>query len=184
MAEHAWKRITIEAPLGLGGDFWECPVCGVGGGPAFGEEMTKRLLAEGRKERWQPIILGYGRRVSEDCETAQKQIRDFAEEIIARFREKWKSPHGEHSHYHSLFHDALRWNPQITNIRGLLDLMRDVESPSVMCDNKRPSLMDCRHKLEEMGYDMSGGALGAAIRELGEERLRQLRAGTDPDEES
>lgn len=183
MAEHPWTKLEVDGgPLGMG-LFWHCPVCGVGGGPAWPEEMEKRLELKGVLKRWQPFIPGHGRRVSEDCEEAQKEIRAYAEETIARFREKWKSPRGEHSHYHSLFHDALRWNPQITDIHGLLDLMRDVESPSALSNNKRPSLINCRFKLEEMGYDMSGGALGAAVRELGELRRQQLRAGIDPDEE-
>ena len=182
MAEHPWVKEEVDGgPLGLG-KFWHCPVCGVSGGPA--EEWvvsTRKRL--GKPERWDPFVPGHGVRVSEDCEEAQKQIRAHAEEIIKHLKEKWKNPRGEHSHFHSLFHDALRWNPQIKNVNGVLDLMREVEYPSALSDNKRPSLIDCRFKLEEMGFDMSGGALGAAILEMGNERLRQLRAGKDPDEE-
>ncbi len=165
MAEHPWQQIEIEdeGPMGLGGKFWHCPICGVGGGPAHSESMNQLLIAKGVRIRWRPFIVGHGRHVSEDCEEAQRQMREYAEEKVAHFRARWQSPRGEHSHYHSLFHDALRWNPTITNIHGLLDLMSDVESPSALCCYKRPSLVDCRFKLEEMGFDMSGGGLGKVI---------------------
>ncbi len=130
MSQHPWTKVEVDGgPLGVG-QFWHCPVCGVGGGPAWDAAMEKRLEEKGVKKRWQPFIVGHGRRVSEDCEEAQKEIRAYAEETIARFREKWKTPRGEHSHYHSLTPSWKQRTPRVDQvIETLFNTITDVYPP-------------------------------------------------------
>lgn len=174
MSEHAWAIEEVDGGhLGVN-DCWHCPVCGVGGGPAF-HPYERRTF--------KPFIPGPAKQVSEDCETAQQEIRAYAEERIGVLRAKWKAETGEHRHYASLFHDALRWNPKITNIVGVLRLIQRVEDPVSTGHRDRPSLMDCRHALEKAGFDMSGGALGQAVLALGNDRLARLRAGEVDDDD-
>jgi hypothetical protein len=144
MSEHSWIREEDDDDEPFGPHVsWRCSTCGVGGGPAD---------LPGRSEPREPFILGPGPRVSRDCEEAQKQIRSYAEEMIARLRAKWKSDKGEHRHYASLFHDALIWNPQIKNIGVVLDLIRAVEHPGVFHNYKRPSIIDCRRELTTFDF--------------------------------
>lgn len=119
MALHPWEKVEVDGgPVGTE-VFWHCPVCGAGGGPVIGDR------------RMRPFLPGHGVRVSEDCAEAQKQARDHGETMIGELRARWRNPRGEHYHYASLFHDALRWNPQVTNVTALLDLLREVDSPTV-----------------------------------------------------
>jgi hypothetical protein len=173
MPDHPWTTVEVDGgPVGIG-IFWECTVCGAAGGPAW--EMMGDLV----KSHKRPFIPGPARKVSSDCGEAQKQMREYAEEIIAKLRKRWTKPGGEHYHYASLFHDALRWNPQVKNIMPLLRLLQQVDSP--LGGNPRPPLMECSEELEKAGFDMSGGALGDAVRELGESRYQDLRSGKDTD---
>ncbi len=177
MGEHAWQVEEIDGGYLGPAKFWRCPTCGVGGGPALPTDMVRRMMEKGRPERWKPFIMGHGQKVSEDCGEAQKEIREYGEKLIARLRAKWENSKGEHAHYASLFHDAFRWNPDITDVIGVLDLIRDVESPGALRGHRRPSIVDCHHELEKLGFDMRGGALGAAVRELGEDLYQRRRGG-------
>jgi hypothetical protein len=152
---HTW--IQTEDDAGLGGLYhhWDCSVCGACGG------VWDRPI--------QPWIGGHDKKLSEDCQEAQAEMRAYAEEGIARLRAKWNASTEEHRHYASLFHDALRCTPDKTNILHVIDLISKVEQPGRyvrLGDKRRMSLHEVHKSLVEAGFEVVPRALANAVLEL------------------
>lgn len=117
MTEHAWVIERFDAgPLGEC-ESWQCPTCGVCGGPVW----PKR--GGGHEGRWPAFIPGPARKVSEDCEEAQVQIRSHLEERIVEMRKRWCAPQAE------AIAEALRSSPEVKNVIAVVGLIFDIVNP-------------------------------------------------------
>jgi hypothetical protein len=164
MGAHAWETVTVDGgPFGSC-DFWHCPVCGVGGGPTMGK-------------RRDAFIPGPAKKVSEDCEEAQAQIRTYIlDERIEALRQKWHADTGEHRHYASLLHDTVKWSPDKTNLMPVLDLIYNIETP-VLTDNIRMPLKEVRRSLVGAGFNVTPPHLAQAVVEMAEVLKDDERGG-------
>jgi hypothetical protein len=154
MAEHTW--IQEDCDGGYLGQYraWLCTICGACGG----------IWKEPRR----PFIPGPAHKVSEDCQEAQIEMRAYAEERITEMRKKWHADTGEHRHYASLFHDVLRWNLDRTNVLLVIDLIRNIEYPS-LTENRRMPLREIHMALVDAGWRTVPEAVSAALEDPGEE---------------
>jgi hypothetical protein len=148
MSDHTWLQEEFDGGHMGTYESWRCTVCGCLGGLG---RTPKR-----------PFIPGPAREVSEDCQEAQAQVRAWCEERIEEMRKKWHANTGEHRHYASLFHDMLVWNPERANVLLVIDLIRNIEYPS-LTGNRRMPLNEVREAFVEAGWRTVPRAVSDAL---------------------
>ncbi len=116
MKEHSWKVETIDCGIDIC-DFLACEVCGASAGFAYdghsGVNWDHPQLG-----KLAPFLAGPGLKVSFDCDEALVQIQGYILDRIKHLRRKRSLSR----HYASFLSDVLRWTPEKTDWRPVLDV--------------------------------------------------------------